>query len=235
MPIKVAVFNRKGGVGKTTLSIILTQIALMHGKKVLGVDQDEQANYRDSISYLTTTSEFKESFTLKTSLIQEDFARHIDWIIVDCPPAFNDRSRFAIRNADFIVIPVNTNEHSLTPFKRIMQEAGDYKKLFQFPLVKVGFMEGTVHDKTDAAKAMSREIARKGYTVIGDMPVYAKINSNLTSGLQKWWCTGLQALARQYFEEMYRKLERLYSVLQQYKQEGSNNKPEQGDKESSKP
>ncbi len=39
MPIKVAVFNIKGGVGKTTVSVILTQIALMHNKKVLAIDQ----------------------------------------------------------------------------------------------------------------------------------------------------------------------------------------------------
>ena len=52
MSIKVAVFNNKGGVGKTTLSIILTQIALMNNKKVLAFDQDEQLNFYASMSYL---------------------------------------------------------------------------------------------------------------------------------------------------------------------------------------
>ena len=73
MAIKVTVFNRKGGVGKTTLAIILTQIALMKGKTVLAVEQDEQNNFNVSVSYLQHEPRFKDKFTLKTSLTKEDF------------------------------------------------------------------------------------------------------------------------------------------------------------------
>ena len=41
-----------GGVGKTTIAIILTQIALMKNKNVLAVEQDEQNNFNVSVSYL---------------------------------------------------------------------------------------------------------------------------------------------------------------------------------------
>jgi len=61
MSIKVAVFNCKGGVGKTTLSIILTQIALKHNKKVVAFDQSEQQDFYHSISYLTKEDKFKDS------------------------------------------------------------------------------------------------------------------------------------------------------------------------------
>ena len=70
MPIKVAVFNNKGGVGKTTISIILTQIALMHNVKVLAVDQDEQANFSSSIRYLKDGKDFQGLFKRSDSPLE---------------------------------------------------------------------------------------------------------------------------------------------------------------------
>ena len=42
----ITVWNRKGGVGKTTLSFNLAScLATEHQKKVLGIDLDEQMNF----------------------------------------------------------------------------------------------------------------------------------------------------------------------------------------------
>ncbi len=83
----------KGGVGKTTLSIILTQIALMKGKKVLAIDQDEQCNFYSSISYLEHVSKFKDLLTLKTVLTEKDFDTQTDLMIIDCPPTLASGDR----------------------------------------------------------------------------------------------------------------------------------------------
>ncbi|MBQ7561918.1 MAG: ParA family protein [Synergistaceae bacterium] len=169
MAIKVAVFNNKdkGGVGKTTLSIILTQIALMNNKKVLAFDQDEQQNFNSSMFYLKEEPRFKNLFTLRTLLKKEDFDIHADLLIIDCPPGFNQRTNLALKNADFVLIPVRPDKYSLMHINnKIIRIAGEHKKLFQFPLVKIGFMEGNIHDKTLAARETSKEIADMGYTVI---------------------------------------------------------------------
>ena len=215
MSIKVAIFNRKGGVGKTTLSIILTQIALMKNKKVLAVDQDTQNNFNFSISYLKNESNFKHLFTFKTSLTQQDFDAPVDLIIIDCPPSFNVNVKLALKYSDFILIPVRPESWSILQFTQIRMFAGDYKDLLQFPVVKVDFTEGSIHDKTQLAKRISREIQTRGYTVIGDLPVYSTIRNNIASDRRKWWSVGLQASAREPYEELYRKLERLYNKLQE--------------------
>lgn len=125
MSIKVAVFNCKGGVGKTTLSIILTQIALKHNKKVVAFDQDEQLNFYTSMSYLTK---------------EKGFDIPADLLIIDCPPGLdNPRTKLALKKADFVLIPVQPDVYSIMNIYRIIKMAGLNKELFQFPLVKVGF------------------------------------------------------------------------------------------------
>ena len=222
MAIKVAVFNRKGGVGKTTIAIILTQIALMKNKSVLAFDQDEQNNFNVSISYLRHEPKFKNLFTLKTVLKKEDFASQADWIIVDCPPSFNERTRLALRNSDFILIPVRPDQYSTMTFTQIRQEAGDYKELFQFPLVKVGFAGNL------ASRLANERITNKGYITIGDLPLYPTITANISSDRKKWWSVGLQSPARQPFENLYVRIELLYRKLQELRRK----KPEWTDNNS---
>ena len=215
MAIKVAVFNRKGGVGKTTLAIILTQIALMNNKTVSAFDQDEQNSFNVSMSYLRDEPKFKDLFTLKTVLKKEDFDSSADWIIIDCPPSFNERTRLALRNSDFIVIPVRPDMYSTMMLTQIRQAAGDYKKLFQFPLVKVGFA-GNI-----ASRLASERITDKGYITIGNLPLYSTIPANISSGRKKWWSVGLQAHARKPFKAVYARIELLHRKLQELRRKKS--------------
>jgi cellulose biosynthesis protein BcsQ len=43
-PIKIAVFNHKGGVGKSTLTVNIAAAIASTGKRVLLVDSDPQSN-----------------------------------------------------------------------------------------------------------------------------------------------------------------------------------------------
>ena len=219
MSIKVAVFNNKGGVGKTTLSIILTQIALMNNKKVLAFDQDEQLNFYASMSYLKKEKDFQDLLTLSTfPLKEEDFDLPADLLIIDCPPGLdNSRTKLALKEADFILIPVRPDSYSIMHMQKIITMAGDYKELFQFPLIKVGFTEGSIHNKSLAAKIISDIISEKGYSVIGDVPVYDRLRASLSCGLKKWWSVGLTASARAPFELIYKRLELLSEKLYQLK------------------
>ena len=91
--------------------------------------------------------------------------------------------------------------------------AGEHKRLFQFPLVKIGFMVENIHDKALAARLASKEIADRGYTVIGDLPLYDTIPANISSDRKKWWSVGLQASARKHFEIVYTRLNFIYQKL----------------------
>ena len=125
----------------------------------------------------------------------------------------NDRTRFALRNlrnSDFILIPVRPDSYSTMPFSQIHQEAGDYKKLFQFPIVKVGF-DGKIPSRIADEKIT--ELTSKGLIVIGNLPLYSTITANISSDRKKWWSVGLQAQARRPFESIYTWLELLHRKL----------------------
>ena len=107
--------------------------------------------------------------------------------------------------------------------QKIITMAGDYKELFQFPLIKVGFTEGSIHNKSLAAKIISDIISEKGYSVIGDVPVYDRLRASLSCGLKKWWSVGLTASARAPFELIYKRLELLSEKLYQFKKKEHGN------------
>lgn len=73
-PIKLTIYNHKGGVGKTTLSVNIASALARRGKKVLLVDSDPQCNLTsyllsdDFVDELLNTSDSLKGRTLWTSL-----------------------------------------------------------------------------------------------------------------------------------------------------------------------
>ena len=102
------------------------------------------------------------------------------------------------------------------PFSQIHQEAGDYKELFQFPIVKVGF-DGKIPSRIADEKIT--ELTSKGLIVIGNLPLYSTITANISSDRKKWWSVGVQAQARQPFELIYTRLELLHKKLEALRKE----------------
>jgi|GEM_PF-4411856 len=96
------------------------------------------------------------------------------------------------------------------PFTQIHKEAGDYKELFQFPIVKVGF-DGKIPSRT--AEEKITELTSKGHIVIGNLPLLSTITANISSDRKKWWSVGLQAQARKPFDSIYTWLEVLHRKL----------------------
>ena len=82
--IAVAVMNRKGGVGKTTIALILAEIALIRQNKVLAIDLDSQRNFSDGLSFIKNY--FKGSLRIKDTIEDSDADAPEEWIIIDCPP-----------------------------------------------------------------------------------------------------------------------------------------------------
>ncbi len=215
MAIKVACFNYKGGVGKTTWAIILTQIALMdkvNQPNIVVFDQDEQLNFSYYMSHLKGNASFKDFLTVRTDQLKEEYFNiSTDLIIIDCHPSSNELTKLALKNADFVLIPVVPNINAVAHLDKIIEMAGNNKELFQFPIVKIGFNAPGVGI---IARTVNQIIINKEYSpaVIGEVPYYNRITKNLYSNPRNFWSVGLSAIQQEPFKSIYAKL------LQRYKQ-----------------
>lgn len=195
--IAVAVLNRKGGVGKTTISVILAQIALVRRNRVLAIDLDPSRNFSDALGFMRNY--FSNSLRIKDSLEDDDAGAPEEWIVIDCPPNLDDASKSAIDFADIVIVPVRPDFFSLSNLGVMYQTAEKFgKEKAQLPLVKIGY------DNSVMTKIANQLISERDYPVAEDLPLHKKIPYNITSGLV--WSTGLMARSRQPFEKLYEKI-----------------------------
>ncbi|MBR1672666.1 MAG: ParA family protein [Fretibacterium sp.] len=202
--IAVAAINHKGGVGKTTLSIILTQMALLKRQKVLAIDLDPQRNFTDALSFIADY--FKGTLRVKATLEPEDAECEEDWIILDCPPVLGDITREAVDFADIALAPVRPDFFSLSNLGVLysfVEETG--KDRNQIPVVKVGY------DTSRLARMVEQILVEKQYPVAGRVPLNRLIPYNITLG--RIWSTGLTADARRPFEQMYSRIVGAYERM----------------------
>ncbi len=197
--IAVAVFNRKGGVGKTTIAVILAELALVHGKRLLAIDLDPSRNFSTAIGFFRESS-FRDSFRVKTSLDNSDAEAPEEWIVIDCPPAFDDSTKHAVDFADVTVIPVRPDYFSVIPLGLIDSYAEDTckKSRSQLPVVKLGF------DNSIMSKITNQIIAESRHPVAEDIALHKSIPYNIASG--KIWSMGLAARYRLPYQSLYLKI-----------------------------
>ncbi|MBQ7577892.1 MAG: ParA family protein [Synergistaceae bacterium] len=196
--IAVAVFNRKGGVGKSTLSVILAEIALVRHNSVLAVDLDPSHNFTDALNFLQNY--FRDSLRIKSNLKDSDANAKEDWIIIDCPPLMGKESDAAMKFADIMVVPVRPDFFSLSSLPVTYSKAGDFDKdRVQLPLVKIGY------DNSAMTRIANQIITDSNYPVAADIAMHKKIPYNITLG--HIWSTGLTAAARNPYENLFEKIE----------------------------
>ena len=195
--IAVAVLNRKGGVGKTTIAVILAEIALVRHNRVLAIDLDPSRNFSDALGFMKNY--FRNSLRVKSTLEESDADAPEEWIVIDCPPNLEDDSRYAIDFADIVVVPVRPDFFSLSNLGVMYSEARKCgKEKAQLPLVKVGY------DSSVMTKIANQLISERDYPVAEDLPLHKHIPYNITSG--RVWSTGLIARSRQPYERLYDKI-----------------------------
>lgn len=166
-----AVLNLKGGVAKTTTVVNLAAIlARIHGKRVLVIDADSQANSTeffggvpdaaDTLSDMLRgqcKSEVNHSSNFNgvdllgadDSLMDLDLSKvegkqvdvlclrtrlaelkdRYDFVLIDCPPAFNAASAAALLAADDVLIPMKLDGFSIRGMANLMRQIQNMRKL----------------------------------------------------------------------------------------------------------
>lgn len=102
--MNVTIWNYKGGVGKSTICLILAEIAAQKGLNTTVVDLDEQQNLASMLSLkpdngINVRKSIPDSFT--------------DLVIIDTHPVQNDIVLHALSVADIVLIPILCDYPSL--------------------------------------------------------------------------------------------------------------------------
>lgn len=204
--LAVAMINHKGGVGKTTLAYVLSQIALSRGLAVSAVDLDPQRNLTDALFLLQKTNEKK--FKIFSKLVVTDkITDEGDIIIIDCPPALrNQATEAAIDFADITLIPVIPDLFSLVNLSLVYKLGKDHEKSKeQLAIVKVGF------DKRALVDTISTNINDRQYNVAGEVPINRLITYNILYG--RFWHHGLSAAVREPFNQLFDRTIKAYDRM----------------------
>lgn len=111
--VVIAVFNGKGGAGKTTVAVNIAGAFGIQGKKVLVVDLDKQGSAVKWISMASDEKPFPAHPTNLCHLSPASLGREIlkhandyDYIVIDCPPAVESpMPSAALIVADLAIVP----------------------------------------------------------------------------------------------------------------------------------
>ena len=176
MPRIISVANAKGGVGKSTVTILLaTVLAKQKKQKVLILDTDSQASVTNWLKSekMSQDSEIQPlvSVTQETPqhvrLFLDKYGEDYDTIFIDIPRMTNSMNETAnvqlLYYCDSVLIPVlgsRLDVMSTQAFYRIIQDAAKKRKELDFPFSVFGFVnrETNLKDNQEAKQLLSEQL-----------------------------------------------------------------------------
>ena len=191
--LAITLWNYKGGVGKSTIALVLSEIAAQQGLKVLAIDLDEQHNLAaalDLSKHLFTTLEVRTSFTQEFA--NEDF----DFFVLDTHPAKNDTIKAAICFADIVLVPVLSDFLSIVNLRSVFDyvlETGVGNE--QLAIVKN--CANTLKTSTEVERILDEQ----GYLAAGRLPRNNLLVRNIAEGSR--WDKSMQERQRLPFLSLY--------------------------------
>lgn len=135
----LAVFNSKGGSGKSTISIHLA-VAAAHNHRVALFDLDVEDGSETTTVWGAARGDSpaphvqqSRATTLETDL--EVMRRSgADLVILDCPPTITAQSAFFISKADFVVVPVQPTMPDVAACHKAVRVINSQNKPFAYLL-----------------------------------------------------------------------------------------------------
>jgi len=159
-PLIIAVMNEKGGVGKTTISVLIAAV-LAERKRVFLADLDEQG----TAHAWSTWAEYPGTLTVERVGHRglEDALNaatgNYEVVILDCPPGYSERSMAAVIAADLVVVPVQPSQFDATATARTVEVLAKADADFRKTPVRKLFVANRVAARTKASKSLIDALA----------------------------------------------------------------------------
>lgn len=201
--LAVAIWNYKGGVGKSIIALILAEIAAQNGLKVLAIDLDEQKNFSATFKLTGTlfpTIEIRDTITSECA--NEDYNLYV----LDTHPSKDETVKSALQFADIVLVPV------LGDFNSIM----NLRSVFGF-ITSCGVGEGQIAivknamNKYRISADVEETLSAQGWPVAGRLPQSNILTRNIASGLS--WDKFMRPDMREPYIELYTNIWRAYRYM----------------------
>lgn len=191
--LAISCWNFKGGVGKSVISLVLSEIAAQKGLRVLAIDTDEQKNLSSALSFIADKF---PNLQVKDSLASDDAEQDYELFIVDCRPEMSDTVKKAIHFADIILVPVMADLFSAANVGAVWQFIqGLDKNRQQAAMVKNCF------DSTVTTREIDGVLQDQSLPMAGRLPRNANLVRNIVSG--RIWSAGMDARQQNPFLHLY--------------------------------
>ncbi|GHU56363.1 copy number control protein [Clostridia bacterium] len=117
---KIAFYNHKGGVGKTTSVINVAYFLQKKGFKTLVVDCDSQKN---CLGFFAAHTKLENLFcTSFKQYFQPDLSENYEYILFDLPPAMTDEVKEIIKISDLVYVPVKLGAYEIKGLTDVTNE-----------------------------------------------------------------------------------------------------------------
>jgi len=169
----VTIAQQKGGAGKTTLAVHLAVAWSQRGKRVAVVDIDPQGSLthwhairedRFGKGYTGLTFSALSGWRVGSEISR--LKRTHDIIVVDSPPHTETEARTAIRNADFLIVPLQPSPTDLWATKATL----DIAKSENIP---VRIVLNRVASGSKLAQTITADLTDLASTTLGNRVLFA--------------------------------------------------------------
>jgi chromosome partitioning protein len=161
----IAIAQRKGGAGKTTLAAQLAVAWARSGARVAVLDIDPQGSLtgwaglrRSRLGQATIGFEFATLPGWRAEQWIGDHARDADFVIIDSPPQVETEARIAVRSAGLVLIPVQPSPLDLWATEATLTMARDERR----PALAV---LNRVPPRSSAIERVAADLVKLGVTV----------------------------------------------------------------------
>ena len=134
-PLTIAVAHTKGGVGKTTTTLLLGRFLAEHWRVAL-VDYDETAHLTALVADLSPEKGDGRTVTRRLWL-EGDAPRPSDLRLVDSPPSRGIRTERALAEADYVLIPAPPERMALRALRQMFATVDEVRTSGRNPSLQV--------------------------------------------------------------------------------------------------